>query len=126
CASVPRVRLGLMRLGDLGIPSDDHESGSRWHPWRLSRPGNNRGQIVVFLCILAIPVIAIMIIGAFVSSRSLRGYLVRSQSDAVYVAEQPLGNRNHSPGSSEAPGEAAQGSPLVESRQDDLKHLPGA
>jgi len=128
--SMPRFRLGLMRLGDLGMPSDDHESGSGWLPWRLSRPGNNRAQIILFLCILAIPVIAIMIIGTFLSSRSLRNYVVHSRTDGDYTVDPLQRNGNASPGSAEAQGESAgtrgQGSAQLESRLDDLKYLPGA
>ena len=127
--SIPKFRLGLTRLGDLGTPpTDDDEPGRRWFPWHLSRPANNRSQIILFVCILAIPIVAIAIIGTLFSSRSLRGYFVHSSTDGVDAAGQPLGERNARPGSAAAPGGTtgvqAQESGQVESRLDDLKYLP--
>jgi hypothetical protein len=119
-----------MRLGDLAIPPEENGSGRRRFPWRLSRPGNNRSQIVLFLGVLAIPVIAMIIFGILLSTRSFRSPSVNSPTGEVYAAEQSLSKRNALPDSVEAPDGAAstrsENSAQVESRPDDLKYLPGA
>ncbi|MGO9111792.1 MAG: hypothetical protein ACLP9L_21405 [Thermoguttaceae bacterium] len=128
--SVQRFRLGLMRLSDLAIPSHKNEDDRRWVPWHLSLPANHRGQIVLFLGVLTIPVIAMIIFGILLSTRPSPSSSARSPADGVFLAEQSLSKRNVLPDSVAAAvrnaGTGSQSSAQVESRSEDLKHLPGA
>ena len=97
-ASTPRFRLGLMRLGDLVKPPDEKEQAGAWLPWYVSRPNNHRSQIALFLCLLAIPVIAIIVIGGLHSLRPWRSPSAFSTTDGGYAAGESPGKRNASPG----------------------------
>jgi hypothetical protein len=108
-AAASQFRLGLMRLGDLAVSSDEDKHGSRWIPWHVSLPSTGRGHIALFLAVVAIPIVVITVFGILLSARSSRGSSVHSAADDVY----PAGTRPH-------------GIALVEAGRGDLKHLPGA
>jgi len=84
----------------------------------------------LLLGVLAIPVIAIIVIGILLTSRPSLSASAGSSIGDVHPAEQSFSKRNGLPNSVEtSAGDAdtkSHNSTPVESRPDDLKHLPGA
>jgi hypothetical protein len=94
-ASAPRFRLGLMRLGDLAIPPDEHEHGRRWTSWHVSLPAANRSPISTFLG--AILVLGTIFFGILFCTRSSQSPAVHFPTDQLQPAGQSLSKQNALP-----------------------------
>lgn len=125
-ASAPRFRLGLTRLRDLAIPSDEYGQGGRRTPWHAPLTAAKRSQVALILAVFAIAVIVIVFFGIFLSDISSQGPSVPSSTYGLYPREQSQSTAIAPPDSSASSGTMPHNSAAAEVGREDLKHLPGA
>jgi hypothetical protein len=114
-----QVRLGLVRVADFAAPENMEEGRRRWTSRRTYLPDLNRNQLVTFLAVLAIPAIAIAVIGVLFSNPSSLISSGNSSADES-TSQDPIAVPKS------VRGVPLRASTLVELPPDDVKRLLGA
>ena len=125
----PTYCLGLIRLRDISIKSDNPKRNERHVRWRHFVPDSVQNPIALFAIVFGAMVIAGSIIGMFSSTNSPDRVGVNAHSDQVVSA----GGSRHDRKSSSDPAGTTGGSAAqpqrnaqLDSRPVELRRLPGA